>query len=281
MSDDKPKPREEKSPWPRRVAVGFGVIVVLGLVLMIVANIVFKSTVMGKIEQVLAKEGMQSDSGELDCSLLRKEIEINNFSAKPTTAKALERFGNVKLDHGRVNLTTDRKNYIQEIYLEGLSAKLGTVKKVEYIPDKSISIEGLTLNYPDKLGGEPFAEIGEIKLVYADSAGNGGSHFKEVRIDFSQITIVRGPDGKWLTEHSGVAEERVRKMEKITAIDSLTLNIGKISFKDLSTGVPAQVVEVNKEIVVNDPENPRDYPMAILPKILWIARVAKKEFGIE
>ena len=281
MSDDKPKPKEEKSPWPRRMAIGFGVVLALGLVVLLVANVVIKRVVVGKIEEGLAKEGLAADVGEFNFSVLRKEIEVNNFSATPTTSKALDRLGNVKLQHGRVKLTMERKSYIEELHLEGLTSKLGSVEKADIVADKSILLEGLKLNYPAKLGGEPFMEFSQIKLVYAKPSGEGNSHFKEVHVDLSALTIVRGPDGKWMSDQTDEATKRVSGMKEVSAVDHLTIKIGEIRFKDLSTGEPAKVIEVNKEIVVNDPQNPRAYPMIILPKLLWITRVAKKEFGIE
>jgi len=145
--------------------------------------------------------------------------------------------------------------------------------------DKLISIEEMTINNPPEFGGGPLLEFKVIKFEYAKAPGSGPDHFKEVRVEIQRINIVRNRQGLWLTDLSKKDEKRMGETKAVAAIDKLTITIGEISFQDLASSDPPKVVQVNKEITVDDPENPRAYPMIVFPKLLWIARQAKKKFG--
>ena len=281
MSKTTQKPIGEKSPRSKRLWMGCGVILALGLVAMIVANMLVKNYVVGKIEEGLAKKGLAGEIGELNFSLMRREIEVRNFTAMPTTMKTIENFGNVTLERGTVKFTTEREDFVEELHLEGLSSKLGSIKKLDMVSDKLIVIEGMTINNPSEFGGGPLLEFKVIKLEYAKAPGSGSDHFKEVRVEIKRISIVRNRLGLWLTDLSKKDEKKMSERKGVAAIDKLTITVGEISFQDLASNDPPQVVQVNKEITVDDPANPRAYPLIIFPKLLWISRQAKKKFGID
>lgn len=270
----------EKSPRSKRLWMGCGVFLALGLVAMIVANMLVKNYVVDQIEEGLAKKGLDGEIGELNFSLLSREIEVRNFTAMPTTAKTVERFGNVKLERGTVKFTTEREDFVEELHLEGLSSKLGSIKKLDVVSDRLIVIEGMTINNPPEFGGGPLLEFKVIKLEYAKASASGSDHFKEVRVEIKRINIVRNRLGLWLTDLSKKDEKKMSEKKAMAAIDKLTITVGEISFQDLASNDPPMVVKVNKEITVDDPENPRAYPLIVFPKLLWISRQAKKKFGI-
>jgi hypothetical protein len=92
---------------------------------------------------------------------------------------------------------------------------------------------------------------------------------------------VRNKQGLWLTDLSKKDEKKMSERKGVAAIDKLTITVGEISFQDLASNDPPQVVQVNKEITVDDPANPQAYPLIVFPKLLWISRQAKKKFGID
>ena len=89
----------QKSPWPRRLAMGCGGILVLGLVGLFALNLIAKRVIAGKIEDEIAKNGWEANVGEFDYSLRNKEIEIHDFKGMLQGGYVLELSPNF-LNHG-------------------------------------------------------------------------------------------------------------------------------------------------------------------------------------
>ena len=70
-----------RSPWPRRLAIAFGVVVVLVIAGYFVLKAVLQNYIADKIEEEF---GLRPEVGELSFSLKRKELEVRNFTALPT-----------------------------------------------------------------------------------------------------------------------------------------------------------------------------------------------------
>ena len=58
-------------------------------------------------------------------------------------------------------------------------------------------------------------EFGTIRLIYAEDSTKGSLHFTEMRVELTQLTIVRNQQGKWLTDLSPEAERKMRENKKI------------------------------------------------------------------
>ena len=280
MSETTLSQKSEKSTWSKRLGVGCGVILALGFVGLFVANILIENYFVNRVESGFADLGWKAEIGEFDFSLMRKEIELSNFSAVPTSGGVYSEYGNVAMERGTIIFTTDRENNVAELHLNGLTSSRGSIKKMDVVFGKLIEFEGVAINNPPEFGGGPLMEFKVIKLEYAETAGGKSDHFKEVRVEIQRINIVRNKQGLWLTDLSKKDEKKMSERKGVAAIDKLTITVGEISFQDLAGSDPPKVVKVNKEITVDDPKNPRAYPMIVFPKLLWISRQAKKKFGI-
>ena len=282
MSEPFPNQNAEKSPWPRRLAMGCGGVVLLAFAVIIVTNILIKNYVANRLEKELASNGLQAEIGGFDYSILSKEITIKDFSAVHMAPDDFEEFGNIKLDRGTITLSSQRENGIGKLHLEGAKMKMGSVDTLNFIPDVLIEAKGLRFNNPVEFGGGPLLEIREIEIDYTNSMADGGVHFVKVRMDIQRINIVRNKKGLWLTDLMGEAQKEVKKIQNskdTPAIDDLKITIAEISFQDLAGNDPPIVVKVGKVITAKDPENPRAYGLSVILQFAGIVYEAKKKSG--
>ena len=164
MSESFPNQHAEKLSRPRRLAMGCGGVVLFAFVAIIVMNILIKDYVINRLEEELASKGLKAEIGEFDYSIIRKEIIIKDLSVIPTASDDFEKFGNIKLDRGTITISSKRKDYIAELYLEGAKMKMGSIDTMNFIPEVSMEAKGLKFNNPEEFGGDPLLEFKEIKF---------------------------------------------------------------------------------------------------------------------
>ena len=61
----------------------------------------------------------------------------------PMASDDFEKFGNIKLNHGIITISSQRKNGIAELYLEGAKMKMGSIVTMNFIPEVSMEVKGL------------------------------------------------------------------------------------------------------------------------------------------
>ena len=265
-----------------RLAKGCGGILFFIIVAIIVTNIVIKNFVANRLEEELANKGLKAEIGEFDYSIFRKQIIIKDFSAIPTASDDFKKYGKLKLDRGIITISSQRKDGITELYLEGAEMKMGSVDMMNFIPEVLLKAKGLKFNNPVEFGGGSLLEFKEVKFDYAKSTTDGGAHFRQVRIDIQRVNIVRNKKGLWLTDLMGEAQKEVQKMQDskdAPAIDDLKITIAEISFQDLATNDPPKVLKVGKVITANNTKNPRAYGLSVILQLAGIVYEAKKKSG--
>ncbi len=282
MSESFPSQHAEKSPWSRRLAKGCVGALLFVIVAIIVTNIVIKNFVANRLEEELEKKGLKAKIGDFDYSILRKQIIIKDFYAIPTASDDFKKYGKIKLDRGTITISSQRENGIAELYLEGAEMKMGSVDTMNFIPEVLMEAKGLKFNNPVEFGGGSLLEFKEVKFDYAKSTADGGTHFRQVRIDIQRVNIVRNKKGLWLTDLMGEAQKKVQKMQDSKdspAIDDLKITIAEISFQDLATNDPPIVLKVGKVITANNTKNPRAYGLSVILQLAGIVYEAKRKSG--
>ncbi len=282
MSESFPSQHAEKSPWSRRLAKGCVGVLLFVIVAIIVTNIVIKNFVANRLEEELEKKGLKAKIGDFDYSILRKQIIIKDFYAIPTASDDFKKYGKIKLDRGTITISSQRENGIAELYLEGAEMKMGSVDTMNFIPEVLMEAKGLKFNNPVEFGGGSLLEFKEVKFDYAKSTADGGTHFRQVRIDIQRVNIVRNKKGLWLTDLMGEAQKKVQKMQDSKdspAIDDLKITIAEISFQDLATNDPPIVLKVGKVITANNTKNPRAYGLSVILQLAGIVYEAKRKSG--
>ena len=269
----------QKSPWPRRLAMGCGGILVLGLVGLFVLNLIAKRVIAGKIEDEIAKNGWEANVGEFDYSLRNKEIEIHDFKGMPLKRKELERLGEVEVEHARIRFDGERKDKIGEVLLKGATSKIGKIGKLEVKPDQLIEIEGFTINNPAGFGSGPMLDFKKIRIEYAPDSRAGKEHFKEIRLEVARINIVKNKEGKWLTDGAAKAQVQIQEgNDEMPRVDDIAIAIDEIAFQDLRQGGEPRVIKVNKTIQVTD--NPEGYGLSLFLRLIGVVASAKSEAGL-
>lgn len=282
MSESFPSQHAEKSPWSRRLAKGCVGALLFVVVAIIVTNIVIKNFVANRLEEELEKKGLKAKIGDFDYSIFRKQIIIKDFYAIPTASDDFKKYGKIKLDRGTITISSQRENGITELYLEGAEMKMGSVDTMNFIPEVLMEAKGLKFNNPVEFGGGSLLEFKEVKFDYAKSTADGGTHFRQVRIDIQRVNIVRNKKGLWLTDLMGEAQKKVQKMQDSKdspAIDDLKITIAEISFQDLATNDPPIVLKVGKVITANNTKNPRAYGLSVILQLAGIVYEAKRKSG--
>ena len=178
-----------RSPWPRRLAIAFGAVVVLVIASYFVLKAVLQNYIADKIEEEF---GLRPEVGELNFSLKRKELEVRNFTGMPTTTKAAEGLGKVSISHGKVRFDESKKDGIAEMHFEGLKSKRFSAEKIDVVSGQLFSIEQMQINQPSGFGDGSMFELNSIRFENGTSKG----HYKEVRLDVGRVNIVRNADGK-------------------------------------------------------------------------------------
>jgi hypothetical protein len=282
VSESFPSQHAEKSPWSRRLAKGCVGVLLFVIVAIIVTNIVIKNFVANRLEEEFEKKGLKAKIGDFDYSIFRKQIIIKDFHAIPTASDDFKKYGKIKLDRGTITISSQRENGITELYLEGAEMKMGSVDTMNFVPEVLMEAKGLKFNNPVEFGGGSLLEFKEVKFDYAKSKADGGTHFRQVRIDIQRVNIVRNKKGLWLTDLMGEAQKKVQKMQDSKdspAIDDLKITIAEISFQDLATNDPPIVLKVGKVITVNNTKNPRAYGLSVILQLAGIVYEAKKKSG--
>ena len=282
MSESFPSQHAEKSSWSRRLAKGCVGFLLFVIVAIIVTNIVIKNFVANRLEEELEKKGLKAKIGDFDYSIFRKQIIIKDFYAIPTASDDFKKYGKIKLDRGMITISSQRENGITELYLEGAEMKMGSVDTMNFIPEVLMEAKGLKFNNPVEFGGGSLLEFKEVKFDYAKSTADGGTHFRQVRIDIQRVNIVRNKKGLWLTDLMGEAQKKVQKMQDSKdspAIDDLKITIAEISFQDLATNDPPIVLKVGKVITANNTKNPRAYGLSVILQLAGIVYEAKRKSG--
>ena len=282
MSESFPSQHAEKSPWSRRLAKGCVGALLFVIVAIIVTNIVIKNFVANRLEEELEKKGLKAKIGDFDYSIFRKQIIIKDFYAIPTASDDFKKYGKIKLDRGTITISSQRENGITELYLEGAEMKMGSVDTMSFIPEVLMEAKGLKFNNPVEFGGGSLLEFKEVKFDYAKSTADGGTHFRQVRIDIQRVNIVRNKKGLWLTDLMGEAQKKVQKMQAskaAPAIDDLKITIAEISFQDLVTNDLPKVLKVGKVITANNTKNHRAYGLSVILQLAGIVYEAKKKSG--
>jgi len=276
MSEATGSVKPAQSPWPRRLGVAFGVIVVLVVAGYFILKAVLQNYVADKIEEEF---GLRPEVGELNFSLKRKELEVRNFTGMPTTTKAAEGLGKVSISHGKVRFDESKKDGIAEMHFEGLKSKRFSAEKIDVVSGQLFSIEQMQINQPSGFGDGSMFELNSIRFENGTSKG----HYKEVRLDVGRVNIVRNADGKLNigqpSKMQGKIDGALSESGKAPAIDKLTIAIGEVSLLDMSTG-ETKVVAVNHKIEVADSANPRAYQLIVGPKLVWMFRKINSKLGL-
>lgn len=265
-----------RSPWPRRLMIGFGVLVVLVVAGYFILKAVLQSYIANKIEEEF---GLRPQVGELNFSIKRKELEVRNFTGLPTTAKATEGLGKVSLTHGKVRFDESKKDGIAEMHFEGLKSKRFSAEKIDVVSGQLFSIEQMKIRQPSGFGDGNMFELKSIRFENGKSKG----HYKEVRLDVGRVNIVRNAEGKLNigqpSKMQGRIDGALSESGKAPAIDKLTIAIGEVTLRDAGTG-ETKVVTVNHNIEVADPANPRAYQLIVGPKLVWMFRKINSKLGL-
>lgn len=277
--NNEPEQNVSKSPWPRRLAVGCGGLVLFLVVGLFALNLIAKKVIAGKIEDEIAKNGWQADVGEFDYSIRNKEVEIREFKGVPLNRKELEELGEVQVDHARVRFDGDRKDKIGEVYLEGARSKLGEIDRLEVKPNRSIEIEGLTFNNPKEFGGGPLFNLRKVSIEYGNNHRAGQEHFKEIRLEVARINIVKNQAGKWLTDGAPQAQVKIQEENgEMPLVDDISIVIDEIAFQDLSQGDSPKIIKVSKTVQIKG--NPKGYGLPLFLRLIGIVAGAKNEAGL-
>tara|TARA_B100001971_G_C18209858_1_gene549978 strand:- start:155 stop:1006 length:852 start_codon:yes stop_codon:yes gene_type:complete len=270
-----------KSPGPRRVLLGCGLLVVLVVVGLMALDLIIKRVIADKIGDELAKKGWQVEVGKFDYSLWSKEIEIHDLNGVSLNHKQIQQFGQVGLEHVRLIYDGSRDTKIGGMSIRGFKSKIGRIDKMEVTPDKSIRIKGWTINNPAEFGGGPLIDVKEVNVQYAPVSQEANKRFKQIVLDVSRINIVKNQNGQWLTDSIPRLQVELQRMQSkksevdMPEVDRLTIKIGAIAFQDLGQSGQVKVVNVNQTIEEND--NPKGYALGVFLRVIGVIAGAKNE----
>jgi phosphate/sulfate permease len=107
----------------------------------------------------------------------------------------------------------------------------------------TVDLEGIKLYNKPEFGGGTFLEMPELRVeVVPEDLRKGKIHLKTVRINISQVTVVKDANGKLNTDDITKEAKKKSGGEKSKSdipgvdfggIDTLIVSIGKVKFKDL------------------------------------------------
>ncbi len=96
------------------------------------------------------------------------------------------------------------------------------------------SIQEIQILNPSGFPAGPLAQVGEVRARYSPSPKFvGGFELKKVEIDFKDFRLIRNETGKLNLPSLAPAENR-------NLINEVILNLGPVTYTDLSSGQPAQ-----------------------------------------
>jgi uncharacterized protein involved in outer membrane biogenesis len=118
----------------------------------------------------------------------------------------------------------------------------------------TVNLEGLKLYNPADFGGGTFLEMPQLRIEYVPGDIRGGKlHFKTVRLNLSEVHIVKNKNGKTNIE---LMQKEVKKKTSgqkdksdipgvdFGGIDTLYLTVGKIRITDESNPKNNEVIDV-------------------------------------
>ncbi len=118
----------------------------------------------------------------------------------------------------------------------------------------TVDLEGLKIYNKPEFGGGTFLEMPELRVeVVPEDIRSGKLHFKTMRINVSEVTVVRNAEGKLNTDDLAKEAKKKTSGEKkktdlpgidFGGIDTLIVSIGKVKVVDLAN--PRN----NQEIVI-------------------------------
>ena len=146
----------------------------------------------------------------------------------------------------------------------------------------SINLKGMNVHNPSGFNDKLLAEIPHIFIDFEPGELlKGRAHFKEVRLDLKEMTVIKNKDGKMNVDsvkpsptEKRTAKEKAKpetgdKPPKLM-IDKLSLSIGRVVYKDYSAGGDpvVQVFDIN----IKDREYTNiDDPAAIVSLLMFEA----------
>lgn len=183
------------------------------------------------------------------------------------------------------------KNTIVRISIEkGVEMVTGLKLKIEKLDvgilSTLVGIEELKLFNPSGFEDKVMLDMPEIYVDYDLPAILGGRiHLNEVRIDMKEFTVVKNAKGELNLNSLRVIKEQKAdgaepkekgKLPEL-AIDSLSLKIGKVIYKDYSSGGTPQVQEYNIDLneKYSDINDPNKLVSLIMVKALAKTNIAR------
>lgn len=108
----------------------------------------------------------------------------------------------------------------------------------------TVDLEGLKIYNKPEFGGGVFLEMPELRVELApEDIGKGKLRFKSMRINVSEVTVVKNADGRLNTDDLAKEAKKKTSGEKkgteipgvdFGGIDTLIVSIGKIKVRDLA-----------------------------------------------
>jgi uncharacterized protein involved in outer membrane biogenesis len=124
----------------------------------------------------------------------------------------------------------------------GMDARITKLEVGTMTP--TINLEGLRIYNTPEFGGGTFFEMPELRVEYVPAEMKAGKlHLKTVRLNISEVNVVRNADGKLNTDALAKETKKKSRGEKkgtdtpgvdFGGIDTLYVTIGKIKVKDLA-----------------------------------------------
>jgi uncharacterized protein involved in outer membrane biogenesis len=118
----------------------------------------------------------------------------------------------------------------------------------------TVNLEGLKLYNPPDFGGGTFLEMPQLRIEYVPGDIRGGKlHFKTVRLNLSEVHIVKNKDGKTNIELMQKEAKKKTAGQKdksdipgvdFGGIDTLYLTVGKIRITDEANPKNNEVIDV-------------------------------------
>ena len=169
----------------------------------------------------------------------------------------------------------------------------GTMSSVAHVPVRiggvdlsflsaSIRIKNLEVHNPSGFSDKLMASIPQIFIDFEPSElFKGRAHFKEVRLDLKELTVIKDKNGRLNVDAVKPTEKQkneAKQKAKAPAgskppkllIDKLSLSIGKVVYKDYSRGGQPQVQTFDINIQNREYRN-IDNPSAVVSLVMFEA----------
>ncbi len=147
----------------------------------------------------------------------------------------------------------------------------------------SIQIKNLTIDNPSGFSDRRMVDIPKIFIDFEPGElFKGRAHFKEVRLELKELTVIRNKEGhlnvdavKPTDTQKKQAKEKAKpasgqKPPKLM-IDTLSLSIGRVVYKDYSTGGSEPVTQVFDINIQDRKYNNIDNPASVVSLLMFEA----------